>query len=83
MLYISANRLREVQALASFTDNPYIVRYFAVWVEQRRLFVQTEFCSGGSLLNRVHENKPFQEIELLQIIRQVSLVWAISCINIF
>jgi len=42
--------LQEALALASVAiDSPclYIVRYFASWVEDERLFIQTELCDGS------------------------------------
>lgn len=42
--------LQEALALASVAIDspcPYIVRYFASWVEDERLFIQTELCEGS------------------------------------
>merc|ERR1719478_1071306 len=42
--------LQEALALASVAIDspcPYIVRYFASWVEDERLFIQTELCDGS------------------------------------
>jgi serine/threonine protein kinase len=39
--------LKEVYALAALCnsdDNPHIVRYFSAWVEDARLYIQTELC---------------------------------------
>lgn len=41
--------LREIQAMAVLGDSPYIVRYYGAWIEDGKLFVQTELCDGGSL----------------------------------
>jgi len=49
--------LQEALALASVaidSNCPYIVRYFASWVEDERLFIQTELCDG-SLKDCLHE----------------------------
>ena len=64
--------LKEVYALASLVDNPHIVRYFSAWVENKRLFIQTELCEGGSLSDKVG-NEIFSENDLLSLLRQLLL----------
>jgi wee1-like protein kinase len=64
--------LKEVHALATLVSNPYIVRYFAAWIENKRLFIQTELCEGGSLSERVGK-MVFTENELLSLLRQILL----------
>lgn len=61
--------LKEVHALATLVDNPYIVRYYSSWIEDKRIFIQLELCEGGSLYKRIGE--VFTEKELLVIIRQI------------
>eukprot|EP00929_Paragymnodinium_shiwhaense_P108175 TRINITY_DN74500_c0_g1_i1.p1 TRINITY_DN74500_c0_g1~~TRINITY_DN74500_c0_g1_i1.p1 ORF type:complete len:667 (+),score=186.02 TRINITY_DN74500_c0_g1_i1:76-2076(+) len=39
--------LQECVALATVDVCPYIVRYFASWLEDDRLFIQTELCDGS------------------------------------
>lgn len=41
-------RSREVHALAR-CDHPHILRYFTSWIEDGHLYLQTEFCPGGSV----------------------------------
>eukprot|EP01080_Neovahlkampfia_damariscottae_P004259 gene4259-7595_t len=64
--------LKEVYALATLVDNPHIVRYFSAWVENKRLFIQTELCEGGSLSEKVG-NEIFSEKDLLSLLRQILL----------
>lgn len=33
------------------------MRYFSAWVEQDRLFMQLEFCNGGSLQDRLEYDR--------------------------
>lgn len=41
--------MREVFALAALQGCPQLVRYLGAWMEERHLYIQTEFCPGGSL----------------------------------
>jgi wee1-like protein kinase len=61
--------LKEVHALATLVDNPHIVRYFASWIEDKRLYIQTELCQGGSLSSKV--GLRWSERDLLSILRQI------------
>ncbi|KAF0975717.1 hypothetical protein FDP41_005044 [Naegleria fowleri] len=67
--------LKEVQALATLVDNPYLVRYYSCWIEgklpQFSLFLQTELCEGGSLARRVGKHS-FSEMELIDLMRQLA-----------
>ncbi|KAL0488952.1 Wee1-like protein kinase [Acrasis kona] len=65
------NIMKEVHALAALVDNPYIVRYFAAWIEEDRLYLQTELCEGGSLANQIKAKVKFSETQLIELIRQV------------
>jgi hypothetical protein len=66
------NTLKEVHALATLVDNPHIVRYFASWIEDERLHVQTELCEGGSLANEIKSRRKFTEDELISLLRQIA-----------
>ena len=50
----------------------FIKLIFSAWIEDDHLFIQTEFCEGGSLNQRPF--KSYTENELLKIIRQVATV---------
>jgi tRNA A-37 threonylcarbamoyl transferase component Bud32 len=63
--------LKEIHALATLVDNPYIVRYFSGWIEDERLFVQTELCEGGSWSEKLRSGHIFSEDELTDILRQI------------
>jgi len=68
--------LREVQALATQVDNPYLVRYYASWLEganpeQCTLYIQTELCEGGNLANRIGKYH-FTESQLIDMLRQLA-----------
>ncbi|KAG2386730.1 hypothetical protein C9374_002474 [Naegleria lovaniensis] len=67
--------LKEVQALATLVDNPYLVRYYSCWIEgklpQFSLFLQTELCEGGSLARRVGKHV-FTEMALIDLMRQLA-----------
>lgn len=61
--------LKEVHALATLVDNPYIVRYYSSWIEEKRIFIQLELCEGGSLYKKIGDT--FIEKDLIRIIRQI------------
>lgn len=63
--------LREVHALSTLVDNPYIVKYFSSWIEDGRLYVQTEYCEGGTLQDFFRRGQNFNENTLIEVIRQV------------
>jgi len=67
-----ANVLREVHALATLVDNPYIVRYYSAWIEDNRLFLQTELCEHGNLYTKFSRKEEFSEDQLLDLLRQVA-----------
>ncbi|KAL7058294.1 hypothetical protein AAHC03_016892 [Spirometra sp. Aus1] len=46
----------EVQALA-LLQHPNIVRYFSSWFEADSIFLQLEYCLGGSLFNYLHPHR--------------------------
>mmetsp|Transcript_56104 Transcript_56104/g.180052 ORF Transcript_56104/g.180052 Transcript_56104/m.180052 type:complete len:577 (+) Transcript_56104:3-1733(+) len=78
--------LQEALALASVaieSPSPYIVRYFGSWIEDERLFIQTELCDGSlkdSLVNlrRVRPHDPrLGEHELSAVIRDCCMGLAV------
>jgi serine/threonine protein kinase len=67
------NTLKEVFALAALGSHPHIVRYYSAWVEENHLYIQTEYCGGGSLADQLKKGRRFSEKELCKILRQVCL----------
>jgi len=74
--------LHEALALASVAIDsscPYIVRYFSSWIEEGRLFIQTEFCEGSlkdrlvSLRKTRPDDPRMDEKELTAVIRDVCM----------
>mmetsp|Transcript_115064 Transcript_115064/g.229123 ORF Transcript_115064/g.229123 Transcript_115064/m.229123 type:complete len:531 (-) Transcript_115064:34-1626(-) len=74
--------LHEALALASVAIDsscPYIVRYFSSWIEEGRLFIQTELCEGSlkdglvSLRKRRPDDPRMDEKELAAVIRDVCM----------
>lgn len=53
--------LQEVYALAAIRDHSHIMRYNTAWIdeEERMIYIQTEFCSGGSLAQFVAATNNF------------------------
>jgi serine/threonine protein kinase len=55
-----------------------IIRYFGCWVDDQKLFVQTEFCEGGNLASQL-ANSPnsFPEERLRKILYHISSALAV------
>jgi len=68
--------MNEVFAHAAIMKHKHVVRYYNSWVEKGQVFIQNEFCEGGSLQNRVQEfrlgGSKFGEQELKKIIVHVA-----------
>jgi serine/threonine protein kinase len=54
-LFFSRECLRELQAHALLSKHPNIVRYYSSWCEEGHVYVQTEYCAGGSLRDVLNE----------------------------
>ncbi len=65
-------KLKEVYAMAALGQNPHLVRYYSAWIEEEQLYIQTEFCSGGSLASQLESGAVFTEDQLVDIVRQVA-----------
>ena len=62
-------RLQEVFALAALPGHPNLVRYYNAWVYDGLLYIQMEFCDGGTLLGN---EKEFRQHELAEIMLQLA-----------
>jgi len=71
--YQEKKAMREVLAHASLNNHQHVVRYYTSWVEEGRVFIQNEFCGGGSLEDKIREKRlsseKFSEEELKKILR--------------
>jgi len=60
--------MNEVFAHAAIMKNKHVVRYFNSWVERGQIYIQNEFCDGGSLEQKLsdarRDEKVFSEEEL-------------------
>ena len=51
------NALNEVYAHAVLGKHPHVVRYYSAWAENDHMFIQNEFCNGGSLADVITQNR--------------------------
>lgn len=65
-LFFRRYYLKEVQALATQTENPFMVRYFDCWVEDDKLYILFELCDG-TLADRTQSGPQMSEPELCRI----------------
>lgn len=52
-LHLYEASLREAHTHGMLESHAHIVRYYSAWLEERRLFMQFEYCSGGSLQEEI------------------------------
>jgi len=71
--YEEKKALNEVFAHATLNSDKHVVRYYNSWVEDGKVFIQNEFCQGGSLSQKIEEKrsagKKFSEVELKKILK--------------
>jgi len=67
--------MNEVFAHAALLKHKHVVRYFNSWVERGQIYIQNEFCEGGSLDQKIEGCRvfedPFSEEELRRLLLQV------------
>ena len=68
--------MNEVFAHAALMKCKNVVRYYNSWVENGQVYIQNEFCEGGSLDGQIKayrkRNRKFPESELRTILSQIS-----------
>ena len=66
----------EVYAQAVLGKHSHVVRYYSAWAEDGYMYIQTEYCNGGSLAEEISTHikrgTSFTESELKEMLRQVS-----------
>jgi len=64
--------MNEVFAHSALIRHKHVVRYYNSWVENGRVYIQNEYCEGGSLSEKIQElrnsGKHFSEAELKRIL---------------
>merc|ERR1712179_745679 len=67
--------MNEVFAHAALMKNKYVVRYFNSWVERGQIYIQNEFCDGGSLDQKLtdarRDGQVFSEEELHRLLLHI------------
>ncbi|XP_046326181.1 wee1-like protein kinase 1-B [Haliotis cracherodii] len=70
------NAMNEVYAHAVLGKHAHVVRYYSAWAEDDHMFIQNEYCNGGSLADIIEDNRRsgghLMESELRQILYQSS-----------
>ena len=68
--------MNEVFAHSSLMKHKHVVRYYNSWVENGHVYIQNEYCEGGSLANLVKEyrrlGRRFPEGELKRIMMHIA-----------
>lgn len=68
--------MNEVFAHSALIKHKHVVRYYNSWVENGRVYIQNEYCEGGSLAAKIQEfrqtAKRFTEAELKRILLHLS-----------
>merc|ERR1719474_828539 len=68
--------MNEVFAHVALMKHKHVVRYYNSWVENGSIYIQNEYCEGGSLQRKIEENRRtgvrFTETELRRILGHVA-----------
>ncbi|ELU12710.1 hypothetical protein CAPTEDRAFT_226192 [Capitella teleta] len=74
------NALNEVYAHAVLGKQLHVVRYYSAWAENDHMYIQNEFCNGGSLADIVAEHRMqggtegrFHEADLKRLMMHLTL----------
>lgn len=62
---------KEIHAHALLARIPHVVNYFSSWCDQGFLYLQLEFCNGGTLEQIIQDRCSFSEAALKQLLFQV------------
>ena len=74
-------KLKEVRILESLRDAQHIVRYIDSWDIQEHLYIQTEYCSEGTLktfLGKIGRQGRLDDFRIWKIVHDLSLVRLLS-----
>jgi len=63
-------RLREAKSLALCSGCPNVLQYHACWIEDDRMYLQTEYCNGGSVTSLGSLWGTSSESKLLELLLQ-------------
>ncbi|CAH1798903.1 unnamed protein product [Owenia fusiformis] len=68
--------MNEVYAHAVLGKHQHVVRYYSAWSENGHMYIQNEFCNGGSLADLVEENRQlgrnYSEAEIKLLLLQLA-----------
>nr|XP_061817881.1 wee1-like protein kinase 1-B isoform X3 [Nerophis lumbriciformis] len=81
--------LQEVYAHAVLHQHPHVVHYYSAWVEDGHMFIQNEYCNGGTLSDVITDNakrlRHLTELELkdllLQVVRGLKHIHSMSLVH--
>ncbi|KAJ8315702.1 hypothetical protein KUTeg_007852 [Tegillarca granosa] len=70
------NAMNEVYAHAVLGKHQHVVRYYSAWAEDDHMYIQNEYCNGGSLSDEIEEKqrtkKFMSEADVKQILLQIA-----------
>ena len=65
--------LREAHTHGMLASHAHVVRYYSAWLEERRLFMQFEYCNGGSLLDEIARHREgLSDLDVRNLLLQVA-----------
>lgn len=62
--------IKEIEMLKQF-DHPNVIRLFQVYVDDMKIYMVTELCSGGELFDMIQQQKHFGEKQACMIMDQI------------
>lgn len=69
---LSRREVFALSALANSVNSGHIVKYFSCWIEMGHLYIQTEYCDGGSLEKQIENNRIYTEMEAVRLMNHVA-----------